>query len=240
MQLPGMWELPEPIKKRFGQKSLGKQRAMSADGHLLLVLHKVPTSDKRERESILFWRKSNGEWLCSERGEGLHRLRKHLEEYAQAEERFSQAFAHADEADEYFRLLRDLAPVQRSANNLYATLQAARELIPEEQNIIDLRDQAYAIDRTLELLYTDTKNAIDFHIAKMSEEQARLSMQSLHTQNRLNILAAIFFPLTAIASIFGMTLRSGLENAPVPVFWAIFLIGIVLGFLTRGWVTKSK
>jgi hypothetical protein len=42
MKLPQTWNLPVEIKQRFGQKRSGKQRAMLADGHLLLVLHKAP------------------------------------------------------------------------------------------------------------------------------------------------------------------------------------------------------
>jgi Mg2+ and Co2+ transporter CorA len=57
----------------------------------------------------------------------------------------------------------------------------------------------------------------------------------VQTGHRLNILAAIFFPLTAIASLFGMNLRSGLEASPTWVFWVVFLAGIVVGMVVREW-----
>ena len=166
-------------------------------------------------------------------------LRKHLGEYGSAEERFSEEYEQAETAEDYFRILEEMAPLHHAANNLHATLQAAREGIPDDRDIIDLRDWAYDLERTLDLLYADTKNGLDFHIAKQAEEQARLSLRSVQTANRLNILAAIFFPLTAISSVFGMNLRSGLENAPLLVFWFVFLIGVALGFTTREWVLQG-
>ena len=33
MKLPILWELPDDIKERFGERGAGKQRAMVADGH---------------------------------------------------------------------------------------------------------------------------------------------------------------------------------------------------------------
>ncbi len=237
MKLPASWQLPDAIRIRFGEKRAGKQRAMVADGHLLLVLHKIPTHDMDEREAAFFWRKPDGEWESTARGQGLHTLRQHLETFEQAEERFDAALIKASNAEDYFQILQDLGPVSHAAKNLHATLQSAREAIHDDRNIIDLRDQAYDLQRTLELLYTDTRAALDFYMARKSEEQIRLGMQSIQSENRLNILAAIFFPITAIAGIFGMNLRSGLEDLPIFAFWMIFLGGLILGFMTRGWVS---
>ena len=239
MNLPSQWELPDEIRERFGKKRSGRQRAMAADEHLLLVLHKAPKHGKREREGTFYWRKPNGEWESTERGEGLYTLRKHLEEYSLAEENLSNKFEQVEDAEDYFQVLQELAPLHRAAKNLHATIQVAREEIHHDRDIIDLRDQAGELERTLELLYLNTKNALDFHIARKSEEQALIGMQSVQTGHRLNILAAIFFPLTAIASVFGMSLRSGLEDATIWLFWMIFLIGIILGFVTRDWVLKG-
>ena len=107
-----------------------------------------------------------------------------------------------------------------------------------DRDIIDLRDSAYELERALDLLHSDSKNALDFYMAKKAEEQANIGMQAVQTGHRLNILAAIFFPLTAIASIFGMNLRHGFEGAPIGTFWGVFLFGLILGFLTRKWVLK--
>jgi len=47
-------QLPDTIKKRFGERSAGKQRAMEAEGHLLLVLHKAPKPNQRDRSAVFF------------------------------------------------------------------------------------------------------------------------------------------------------------------------------------------
>ena len=91
----------------------------------------------------------------------------------------------------------------------------------------------------MDLLNVDTNNGLDFNMAKKAEEQARLSMQSVKTANRLNTLAAIFFPLMAITSVFGMNLRSGLEEASIVVFWFVLLVGILLGFVIHAWVLED-
>jgi len=240
MKLPQSWQLPEEIKNRLGQKSFGKQRAMVAEGHLLLILHKVPQKDRRSRQGVFFWRKPSGEWEFSGRGRGLPALRKHLEEYGLAEEQLNQAYDRAREARDYFEILEAIAPLQRAAGNLHATLQAAREAISSDRDIIDLRDRAAEIDRALELLRGSAKTAIDFKIAKQAEEQATLSLQSVKTAHRLNILAAIFFPLTAISCVFGMNLPSGFESASIGLFWLVFLTGTLLGVLVRRWAIEGR
>lgn len=238
MQIPVTWELPDEIKRRFGQRGAGRQRAMVAEGHLLLVLHKLPDRDDWGRKALYFWRKPDGEWACSEKADGLRCLRKHIEAYSVAEEDFSVAFEEAESAEHYFRILQEMAPVHHAAKNLHATMQAAREGVPDDRDIIDLRDWTYDVERNLDLLHAEAKNALDYHIAKKSEEQAALSMQSIRIADRLNILAAIFFPLTAIASLFGMSLHSGFESVR-GVFWFVLVVGILLGIMTRQWVLKE-
>ncbi|MGK7873692.1 MAG: hypothetical protein AB4426_10400 [Xenococcaceae cyanobacterium] len=239
MRVPSSWELPEQIKKRFGQKSPGKQRAMAAEGHLLLVLHKAPKPDQRERQTVFFWRKPNGDWDYSGRGKGLQPLIKHLEEYSLAEQKFTRKYEKAQKAEDYFQILEEITPLHHATKNLHDTLQSAREAIQDDRDIIDLRDWAYELERSFDLLYMDTKNALDFHIAKKADEQARLSMQSVRAGDRLNTLVAIFLPLTAITSVFGMNLPHGLEDTSTLLFWSVFLMGIFLGFFIRGWVFKE-
>ncbi|NES87287.1 MAG: hypothetical protein F6K10_41545 [Moorea sp. SIO2B7] len=81
----------------------------------------------------------------------------------------------------------------------------------------------------------DTKNALDFNMAKKADEPTKLSMQSVKAGNRLNTLAAIFLPLTAVYIVFGINLNHGFENAPILVFWLVFLGRISWEFLIRGW-----
>lgn len=249
MQLPKNWNLPEKITQRFGQKSSGKQRAMEADGHLLLVLHKVPHLHQKMRETVFYWRNPQGEWFCSEqkgglltqqKGSALKQLISHLQEYGQIEQEFSQKYHQAQDADDYFHILQNMTPLNRAVKNLHATLQTARDEIPHDRDLIDLRDFAGELERNLDLLYTDTKNALDFYLAKKAEEQTRLSLQSLQASDRLNILMALFLPLTALTSVFGMNLPNGLEHSPAFLFWIIFFCSIYLGFVILGWVFQKS
>ena len=45
--IPQGWELPEAIRQRLG-KTVGKQRLMEEDGHLLLLLHRAPRPEDDE------------------------------------------------------------------------------------------------------------------------------------------------------------------------------------------------
>lgn len=238
--LPQSWKLPDTIKRRFGQRSVGKQRAMLEQGHLLLILHKIPQSQEREREGVFFWRDPQGNWQHSGGGQGLQPLNRHLQTFNDAEEQFTLEYNQAQKAEDYFLLLEKLSPLRRMTKNLYATLQSAREGIPDDQDLISLRDWAYEIDRNLDLLYENSKNALDYSMACRAEEQAKLSQASVEAAHRLNILAAIFFPLTAISCLFGMNIASGFENSTVVNFWGITLFSVVIGIRVRRWVTTGK
>jgi hypothetical protein len=240
MKLPEAWQLPEDIKNRFGRKSAGKQRAMLAENHLLLVLHDAPQPGQTQRQSRFFWRNPQGEWQASNRSSGFSALKKHIQDYEIAAEQLYKRYEAAQIAEDYFQLLEDLAPLYRAAKNLHVALQQAREGIPRDRDIIDLRDWTEEIERSVELLQTDAKHALDYKIAKQAEAQSQLSLQSLKTAHRLNILAAIFFPLTAISCVFGMNLPNGLEFSSVWLFWLVFLVGIALGFWVRRWAVDGK
>lgn len=240
MKLPPAWQLPPEIKNRFGQKSSGKQRAMIAQGHLLLVLHKVPQPGDAQRIGTFFWRKPDGSWEHSGGGVGIQPLMKHLREYEQVENQLSRRYEEADSADDYFELLESMSPVRHSARNLHSTLQSAREGIPCDRDIIDMRDWAYELERTFDLLYENTKNAVDFRMAQRAEEQAHLTLQSVEASHRLNVLAAIFFPLTAVSCVFGMNLSSGLESNSIVTFWTTSAFAVALGLRVRRWVTTGR
>lgn len=239
IELPHFWnELPNSIRTRFGEKRIGRQRAMIADGHLLLILHRAPQTGKTQREARFFWRKPNGSWQGTG-GDGLVQLAEHLREFDQAEDQLNASYERASSAEDHFRVIEQAVPLARSARNLHATLQSAREAIPADRDLINFRDWAYEIERSLDLLQTSTKNALDFRIAHQAEEQARLGMESLKLSNRLNLLAAIFFPLMALSGVFGMNLPSGLERSSTGVFWFLFLVGLLAGVIISWWVVRD-
>ena len=75
-------------------------------------------------------------------------------------------------------MLEEVAPILRSATNMYSALHSAREALPDVSALISVRDTADDVVRSLELLYTDAKNALDYDIAKSSEEQALLGRRA--------------------------------------------------------------
>jgi hypothetical protein len=229
MKLPPGWELPEQIKFRLGENP-GKQRSMVADGHLLMILHKVPKPSIREREGIFFWRSPEGEWKYSGGQGGVSMLKTHLDEYNLALESLEKVYDNARCAEDFFKVLESVAPLHRAAKNQYQVLQESREAFPDAREIIGLRDISSDIDRSSELLQLDAKYALDFHIAKQAEEQAKISNELAQASHKLNMLAAFFLPLMAVTGIFGMEMSNGFTKESPLFFWTIVTFGISLGF----------
>jgi hypothetical protein len=238
MILPPTWNLPASIVVRLGQTSYGRQRAIFEDGHLLLVLHKPPGPDDRKREGVLFWRSPSGDWQFNRGGPGTGGLKRHLQTVADLEGDLTAIHEQATSIGELFDLMESLVPLTRFARNMHAAIQTAREAVKDDPFLVELRNQAYEVERNLDLLLEDTRNEIQHRTARKAEEQAALSQAALHASHRLNILAALFFPLTAVASLFGMNLLHGLDQNSSGVFWVVAVVSLVLGFFLKGWVTR--
>ncbi len=240
MITPPNWKLPESISQRLGQSTYGRQRIIAEEGHLLIVLHRPPNADQSNREGVLYWRSPSGEWQTSVGGPGLGTLKTHVQLYADLEAKLAREYDLAMSAGELFDLVETLTPLSRAARNMHQALQNARDAVKTDKALIDIRDLAYEADRNLELLLQDVRNAIDYKTARESEEQARLSKEALHASHRLNILAALFLPLTAITSLFGMNFHTGFESRGPVMFWVTLGIGVVLGMIIKSWVTAGS
>jgi hypothetical protein len=236
--LPATWHVPERFKERLGD-SAGRQRAMFHEGHLLLILHELPGPDDRERTARFFWRNPSGEWVSSAHGSGPQSVRKLLDEYTKRLEQLDDDVQTAHRANEFFALLQAVVPISRSARNLHATLQEARDMVPDDRDIISLRDLAGAIERTAEVLHHDAKNGLDFVVARSAEDQSRRTYEMTVASHRLNVLAAIFFPLATMAALFGMNIHHGLEDSHGGTFWAVLLVGMTLGVGLAMWVINK-
>jgi hypothetical protein len=212
---------------------------MSADGHLLLVLHEPPQPGVAERTGRLFWRDPEGTWRSKAFGDGPHALKRHLAEFADRVEQFEKQWQTAASAEDYFFLLRGIAPLHRTTRNLHATLQQARELVPEDRDLINLRDQVGEIERALELLHGDAKNGLDFTVAHQVEQQAERTYDMAVAAHRLNLLAATFFPIATLSTIFGaiygMILahdEQGKHSWSTPaLFWWLMGFGLLGGVM---------
>lgn len=229
--LPATWKVPEVFRARLGEIA-GRQRAMAADGHLLLVLHAPPKPGDDEREPRLFWRDAEGQWKSNSMGAGIQSLRTHLAQFAEREDQLDAKLETGQGAKDFFSVLQASAPLHRSARNLHSTLQQARELLPEERELINLRDRAGEIERALELLHNDAKNALDFTVARESEEQSRRSYEMAVSSHRLNVLVAMFFPIATVSTVFGMNLKHGLDIMDNPLgFWGVLAGAFIAGML---------
>lgn len=238
--LPPTWEVPQEFRNRLG-KQVGRQRAMVADGHLLLILHQPPASEHVKRVGRYFWRKPDGSWVSSDLGHGPRALGRHLDEYAEVLEKYDKQEEEAAGAEDYFAVLEALGPVHRSVRHLHQTLQEARKAVPKARDLIDFRDRAYEIERTAELLYSETHNGLNFTMARQSEQQAKNSRRMAVSAYRLNLLAAFFFPLATLAALFGVNLEHGFENAAAPLpFLGVVVFGLILGFVLQSFVTQDS
>lgn len=245
--LPPEWEVPQVFRERLGDQ-VGRQRAMTADGHLLLVLHEPPTFGPN-RKGRFFWRAPNGEWKAK-RGDGLAALKKHVNEFFDDVTKLEEEDHKAESATDYFKVLSKLAPLRRASQNLHQTLQRARELCSEDRNLINFRDQAYRVERMADLLYSDAKSSLDYRIARQAEDQAKSSFQMAVSSHRLNMLAAFFFPLATLSAIFGVNLKHGLENVntiadlttahlPSTPFLVVLGFGVLMGFFLRSMINRN-
>lgn len=238
--IPPLWKVPQVFRDRMGEQ-VGRQRPMIADDHLLLVLHAPPQPNENQRHGRFFWRDPKGLWTSKERGTGINALNQHLTDYEDIIAQLDRKEEQATTSTEYFAILEELSPVFRAAHNLHRVLQEAREQCPNYRELINLRDRAYSIERTAELLLAEVKNSLDVAVAKRAEEQAVTSHQMAVSAHRLNLLAAFFFPLATLMAVFGANLRHGWEDAapPIPLLVAVGL-GLALGGILTGFVTKKS
>jgi hypothetical protein len=255
--IPATWTVPEIFRERLGRR-IGRQRMMVEDGHLLLVLHAPPLPDEEDRDGCLFWRNPEGEWRSSEHGAGASSLGKHLASFEDAIDKLDQleegsegiALRSAKDhqhrgagfvgrADDYFVLLDSLLPLHRTTSHLHQVLQEARKAIPQDRDLINSRDLAYELERHSQLLYTSAKNALEFDIARRTEEHARASHQMATSAHRLNVLAGFFFPIATLSALFGVNLLHGYEQKPGPgPFFTLVAAGLVAGLCLTMFLRK--
>ncbi|MBA4149125.1 MAG: hypothetical protein H0X66_13510 [Verrucomicrobia bacterium] len=227
--LPHQWEVPEIFRTRLGDRA-GRQRMMSAEGHLLIILHKVPEPGNPERDSIFFWRSPKGEWRSTERGAGAAALNDLFEDWRKVADQLEDQMQETPSAQNFFTVVQRTTALLRSIRNTHRALQEARDEFPEERSVLLARDTAGELERTIELLHTDAQHGMEYMIAKQSEEQSLQAHQLVVTGHRLNLLVALFLPLTAIGSMFGMNLIHGLEEWRAPwTFWVVLILGLAVG-----------
>lgn len=206
----------------------------------MLILHELPEPGVPERQGLFFWRDPAGKWSTNVRGSGLSELRALVTRYIERVDALESAFAAATSVERLFPVLRAATPIVRASKQMHEVLQAAREAQRKDRDIINVRDLAGEVVRAAELLSAEARTALEFDIAESAEAQAKANRALAEAGQRLNLLAAVFLPLTAVASVFGMNLPSGLEGFASPMlFWIVLVAWIGVGLLVRGGLSRD-
>lgn len=234
------WTLPDAIERRLGPQTYGRQRIIDEDDHLLIILHALPDPPEFEVVHEVYLRTPGGELQCNGLPGGEPRLRKLVNRYRQRFEELEQKYDAADTSKAYFDILEELVPVTRACKNLAITLQSAREAVRLDAFILEMRDATHELQRDFELLLSDAKSALNYRIARNAEKQSAKADEAVEAQHRLNVLAAVFFPLTALATVFGMNFRHGYENQSPVLFWAVSATGLAIGLFVKQWVVARR
>jgi len=237
--IPDTWQVPTELRERVGTR-VGRQRAMVEGAHCLLLLHQLPKHNERERHAIAFWRSDIGAWRCFPGRDNIQTLKEHVENVSKTVEELDDKLDVAEKATEFLALIKLARPMQRLTRNMHLALQQVRDAFPEDLEILALRDRAYELERLAETICDDTENGMQYTIAQHTEEQADVSERIAKESHRLNTLAAVALPITAIGSILGMNLTNGLEGLPEPIsFWFIVLGVFLFGMFLRSRVRAS-
>lgn len=237
--VPDTWPMPNELRSKVGSR-VGRQRLLSAQGHHLVILHQLPKPHARDRQAAVFWRSPEGGWRCFPGRDNPSTLRDHVEALGKVLDELDDQVEAAKTATEFLDVIRLARPLQRYTRNLHAVLNQLRDTLPDDVDVLAARDRAYELERLAENVCDDAENGMQHTIAQHSEEQAALSERIAKESHRLNVLAAVALPITAIGSILGMNLPSGLESLPEPFsFWVIVAFAFGVGFFIRSRVQTA-
>jgi len=236
--IPASWDLPDAIRMRLGE-TVGKQRLIDEEGHLLLLLHQLPRAEDDEvRKAMVVWRNPAGEWKSSPEEGGLRGLEKHLAAYRTVIHELDEGVESAKTARQFFEVMGRMHPLQRAARNKFLAIQELRQALPDDTRIINMRDQAGDLERAIELIAADAKAGMDFTLAESANQQAISADIANHEARRLNRMAAFFFPLATLVAVFGMNPPESICNSSG--FWAVLVAGVVLGVFVNALLSSGN
>ncbi|MFC4993520.1 hypothetical protein [Rubritalea tangerina] len=236
--IPKSWSVSPVIRQRVGA-SVGRQRLIEEDGEILVLLHMVPKAeDKGEREPALFWHDGQGNWKSSPSSGGRSELRTLVESYQSRINALDAAMEEADDPEVIHNVIDEATPVVRAGRHVAQVVSELRKALREDLDILATRDMAVQMERSGDLVLQDAKSSLDFMVAKNTVVQAKESHKAAKEAQKLNRLAAFFFPLMTIAAVFGMNpVREVLSHAGI---WAALVVGLVLGAIVRGALKRSE
>jgi len=230
--IPHDWQIPTSISSRIAEIP-GTQRCLEANGHLILILHKMPTPDDFKRDERLFWRSPDGTWVSDNLGAGINALHRHVIEFNDRVLKLEEMEIRATSAEEYFKIRHEVTPIYRAARNMSATISRGYDMFQDDRGLLACRNLAATVERTAELLKEDANFSLEYFMAK----QAELQSLAVH---RLNLIASVFFPILAVASIFGMNLEHGFEHRATWIFWLFVTSGILIGMVMKFLIFRTN
>ena len=232
------WDLPPEISLRLGEHA-GHQRMLEGAGHLLLVLHAPPKPYQHNRGARCFWRDSQGRWFYQVTDEKPLSLEDHLTEYEQYLDRLDNLEPRTDSVEDFYEVLETLTPLLRSIRHMHQVLQEARVKFSEAHELINIRDLAYKLLRTSELLYASCKNGLEIAVARNSEIQARESKALARSAHRLNLFVAFFFPVATLSGI--VSIQQGLKGDLLSTNGILTVAGcVIFGIVITGFINGSR
>ena len=236
--IPKSWNVSETIRHRVGE-DVGRQRLIEEDGEVLVLLHQVPKAeDKGHRDAAMFWCDAHGDWKSSPSSGGRSEMMNLVAKY---QERFVELDKELEAAEDpvvIHTVIDEATPVLRAGRHLTQVLSELRKAQRDDLEILATRDQAVNMERSGDLILQDARSSLDFILAKNAEAQAQDAHRAAKEAQKLNRLAAFFFPLMTLAAILGM-------NAPGRMVanvnsWLVVVVGLILGFIVRGSLKKSE
>lgn len=236
--IPKSWNIPAVFRRRLGEDA-GRQRLMKEEGHLLVILHQVPKAeDGGNREAALFWIDDQSNWKSVPESGGRSALRGHVDQYLARAKSLDSNLDKTSTAAEIHEIIDQATPLLRSARNLMAVTQELRQALPDDLQVLAIRDVAVTVERAADLLLQDAKSSLEFLIAKNSTEQAEAAAAASREARKLNRLAAFFFPLMTLAAVMGM--NSPGEVLAASSAWLVVAIGIALGTIVYAALGRGK
>jgi Mg2+ and Co2+ transporter CorA len=236
--IPKAWNIPQIFKNRLGQ-DVGRQRLMSEEGHLLAVVHEMPKKeDKGIRKPVLFWVNDSEDWKSMPRSGGKSAMKQHVQDYLDKALALDLQLEKmgGESVEDIHEVIDSATPLLRAVRNMASVMKDLRIALPNDRDVLAIRDMSVEAERATDLLLADAKSSLDFLIAKNASRQAIEAQKAANEARKLNRLAALFFPLVTLASLFGI-------NAPREVFsypgtvWVI-IIGLLLGIIL--WLLLGK
>ncbi len=233
------WPLVHGIEARLSESSYGRQRAIYEQEQMLLILHRPPKPESKARENAIFLREADGHWWLNGLRNSKEQLPALLQSYRDKLEEHELQYQNALSADDLFITMESFNPLLRAMKNFDLALQSARELLEGDKFILSMRDQSNELLRNFELLGEEMKLALDHRIAKNAEAQNQEAQKMAKAQHKLNLMAAITFPLMALSSMAGMSFIGDPKDFLSGFFLTVVATGICAGVLMVNWINKD-